>query len=193
MLSAFITQGRGKFEKSMEEAKKAIEIDPDGFPGYGNLALDYFYVDRLDEAGNTLRRASERKLGYPDILFLEYELAFLKTDRAGLEKALATAQGKPGAEDLISGEHAFVLAYSGRLQEARRMLGHAVDLAQKAAQPDRAAQYEAGQPCWKPFPRMRPMRGRDQRRRWRFPGVGMQSTASLLPWLSRGILPGLKH
>src|SRR5260370_37577223 len=103
MLSAFITQGRGKFEKSMEEAKKAIEIDPDGFPGYGNLALDYFYVDRLDEAGNTLRRGSARELGDPDILFLEYELAFLYNHRGGLGKGLATAQGKTGAEDLISG------------------------------------------------------------------------------------------
>jgi tetratricopeptide (TPR) repeat protein len=144
MLSAFITQGTGKYEKSMEEAKKAIALDPDSFPGYLNLAYDYIFLDRLDEAENTLRRAFERKPEVPDILILEYELAFLKADQAGMERELARAKVESGVEDWISDQQAFVLAYSGHLHQARRMSERAAKLAKQAAQRDRAAQYEAG-------------------------------------------------
>jgi serine/threonine protein kinase/tetratricopeptide (TPR) repeat protein len=148
MLSAFITQGTGQYEKSMEEAKKAISLDPDAFPAYGNLTYDYIFLDRLGEAENTLRRAFERQPEIPDIVVLEYEVAFLKADRAGMERIMARDHGKSGVEDVISDYQAFVLAFSGRLQQARRMSERAVDLARQAAQQpaqrDKVAQYLAG-------------------------------------------------
>ena len=48
---------------------------------------------------------------------------------------------KAGREDVISGREALVLAYSGRLQQARRSAACGA-LAQRAAQPERAALYE---------------------------------------------------
>jgi DNA-binding winged helix-turn-helix (wHTH) protein/predicted Zn-dependent protease len=141
---SWIYQGLGKYEKSMEEAQKAIELDADFTPGYVNLAWAYLFLDRPEQAENTLQRASERKLEIPELLVLRYGISFLNGDQAGMERAAAMAPEEAGAEDWISDEEAFVLAYSGRLQQARKMSRRAVDLAKQAAQNERAAAYEAG-------------------------------------------------
>jgi len=73
-----------------------------------------------------------------------YDIAFLKGDEAGMEREAALSQGKPGGGDGISDQTAFVLGYSGHLQQARRMSRRAVDLAQQTAHRERAALYETG-------------------------------------------------
>ena len=75
--------------------------------GIYNLAVNYHYLDRLEEAENTLQRASERKLEIPDFLLQRYDIAFLKGDKAGMEREVALAQGKSGAEDWISDQRGF--------------------------------------------------------------------------------------
>jgi tetratricopeptide (TPR) repeat protein len=132
----------GKYEKVVEESKKAIELDPDFAIPYGNLALGYQTLDRLTEAENTLERASERKIDPPGFLLQRYDLAFLKADQAGMEREAALGKAKSGAEDSISDKEAFVLAYSGHIQKARRMSQRAVDLAQQATQRESAALYQ---------------------------------------------------
>jgi tetratricopeptide (TPR) repeat protein len=139
LLSGFTSQGAGKYEQSIEEAKKAIGLDPDFTPGYLNLAFAYACLDRLTEAESALQRASERKLDIPDTLILRYYIAFLKGDEAGMRREAALAKGKPGAEDWMSHLQALVLARSGHLQQARTMSRRAVELARQAAQPERAA------------------------------------------------------
>ena len=143
-LSGIIYPPFGKYEKGVEEAQKAIERDPDIAVGHLTLAYSYVYLDRLEEAENTLRRASERKLEMPDYFVLRYDIAFLKDDRAEMERQVSLARRKPTAEDWIANHEAFVYAYSGRLDEARRMSRQATDLALQAAQGERAALYEAG-------------------------------------------------
>jgi eukaryotic-like serine/threonine-protein kinase len=142
---SWISQEVGKYEKSIEESQKAIELDPDFTPGYVNLAWAYLFLDHPEEAKNTLQRASERKLEIPELLVLRYYMCFLQDDQAGMKRAAALSQGKPGAEDWVSDEEASVEAYSGRLRNARRMSRRAVDLARQADQQERAAMYEAGQ------------------------------------------------
>src|SRR5207248_1974359 len=82
--------------------------------------------------------------GFPDYFLLRYDLAFLKQDRAGMEAAVALAQGKGDSENWIAQRQSCVLAYSGHLQEARKMSRHAVDLAGQSGQRERAGMYEAG-------------------------------------------------
>jgi hypothetical protein len=55
----------------------------------------------------------------------------------------ALGQRQSGAEDLIADKEAFVLAYAGRLRQARMMSRRATDLAHQAAQRERAALREA--------------------------------------------------
>jgi len=143
-LSGIIYPVSGKYEKAVEESKRAIELDPDFAIGYNILALSYAYLDRLSEAENTLQRASERKLDIPDFLVERYDLAFLRGDKAGIEREAALGQRTSGAEDWISDHEAFVLAYSGHLQQAREMSQHAADLAQQSTRRETAALYETG-------------------------------------------------
>jgi serine/threonine protein kinase/tetratricopeptide (TPR) repeat protein len=144
LLAGIIYPVLGRYEKAVEEGKKAIELDPDFAIAYNVLADSYEALDRLGEAENTLQRASDRKLEIPDILVDRYQIAFLKGDQAGMERVAAQSQGKSGTEDVISSQEALALAYSGHLQQAKIKSQHAVDLAQQSAEGERAALFEIG-------------------------------------------------
>jgi len=151
LLSGQIYPVFGKHEKAVEEAKKAIGLDPDFAFGYVNLATSYQFLGCLEEAEATLKQASDRKLEIPDGIAQGYDLAFVKGDQAEMERVSAVGHGKSGAEASISNKEAFVLAYSGHLQQARTRLQLAVDLAERAGQPERAAKLETGIALWDSF------------------------------------------
>jgi eukaryotic-like serine/threonine-protein kinase len=138
----------GKYENSIEEARKAIELDPELNMAYSNLADVYRNLDRLGESEKVLQEASERKLHLSFLSITRYDLAFLRGDRAAMARALALAQKEPGTDDQISDKQAFVLAYSGQLQEARKASRRAADLARQASQRETAALYETGASVW---------------------------------------------
>ncbi|MFZ0593025.1 MAG: protein kinase, partial [Bryobacteraceae bacterium] len=144
LLSGVLNKVAGQYETAIVEARKAIELDPDFAIGYYNLAVNHVYLDRLEEAEDALRRAAARGLEIDEFLMLEYDIAFLKSDQAGMERQAARARGGSGAENWISNKEAFALAYSGHLQQARNTSRRAVDQAQHAAQRERAGLWEAG-------------------------------------------------
>jgi eukaryotic-like serine/threonine-protein kinase len=143
LLSGDIYVARGKWEESVEEGKIALGIDPDFSIGYANLAMSYMALERLDEAENTLRRASERKLEIPDFFVLRYVIAFLKGDKVGMEREAALARERQGVDDWMSNSEGFALAYFGHLEAARKMSQLAADLARKSERRDTEALYEA--------------------------------------------------
>jgi eukaryotic-like serine/threonine-protein kinase len=59
-----------------------------------------------------------------------------------MDRAAALAREKPVADDWMSNSEGFVLAYSGHLEEARKMSRRAADLAQKAERRDTEALCE---------------------------------------------------
>jgi tetratricopeptide (TPR) repeat protein/predicted Ser/Thr protein kinase len=150
-LSGFIYPVLGRYEKAAEEGRKAIELAPDTYIGYFLLGYNLVYLDRPAEAEDVLRRASERKMEAPFLSLLRFDLAFLKGDSAGMQREVAAAQGKPGAEDWISDRQALALAYSGHLQEARRWSHRASDLARQAGHRERAALFETRAALWEAF------------------------------------------
>jgi eukaryotic-like serine/threonine-protein kinase len=132
----------GKYEESVEGTKTALGIDPDFAIGYANLAISYVSIGRTTEAENTLRRAFERKLEIPDFSVLRYAIAFLKDDKKGMEREAAQSREKPGVDDWMANSEGFVAAYSGQLEEARKMSRRAADLARKAVRRETEALYE---------------------------------------------------
>jgi len=142
LLSGAVYPELGKYEKSLEEAKIATAIDPDFSIGYGILAGSYVALERTSEAEKTLQRASERKLDIPDFYVLRYVIAFLKDDKAGMEREAAQPREKPAVDDWMSNAEGFVAAYSGHLEEARKMSRRAADLARKADRRETEALYE---------------------------------------------------
>ena len=143
LLAGGIYPSIGKREESVEEAKIALGIDPDFSIGYSLLADSYLALERTAEAEKTLQRASERKLDIPDFYVQRYVIAFLKDDKTGMEREAALPREKPGVDDWMSNAEAFVSAYSGHLEEARKMSRRPADLARKAERRDTEALYEA--------------------------------------------------
>jgi tetratricopeptide (TPR) repeat protein/predicted Ser/Thr protein kinase len=150
-LSGFIYPVLGRYEKAAEEGRKAIELAPDTYTGYFLLGYDFVYLDRRAEAEDVLRRASERRMEAPFLSLLRFDLDFLKGDSAGMQREVAAAQGKLGAEDWISDRQAFALAYTGHLQEARRWSRRASELARQAGHRERAALFGTRAALWEAF------------------------------------------
>jgi len=150
-LAGFIYPVLGEYEKAAEEAKKTIELAPDFGVGYALLGYSSVSLDRLGEAENAARRASEQKIDIPLLGLLRYDVAFLKGDNGGMQREVAAARGKSGAEELISDHQAFALAYTGHLQEAGKMLWRARDLEQQAGHREKAALFETRAALWEAF------------------------------------------
>jgi serine/threonine protein kinase/tetratricopeptide (TPR) repeat protein len=150
-LSGFIYPVLGEYEKAAEEAQKTIELAPDFGVGYVHLGYSSIDLDRLGAAEDAARRASERKIEIPMLALLRYDVAFLKGDNGGMQREVAAARGKSGAEELISDHQAFALAYSGHLQEAGKMLRRVSDLAQQAGHREKAALFETRVALWEAF------------------------------------------
>jgi serine/threonine protein kinase/predicted Zn-dependent protease len=143
LLSGAIYPVFGKYEKAIEEARRALGLDSDFVFPYVNLATSYQFLNRFAEAEASYERASQRKLEFPDLLIQRYDLAFLRGDKAEMDRQVALSRGKSGAENSISNHQAFVLAYSGHGKQARNMSRRAVNLAvQSDAQT--AALFETG-------------------------------------------------
>ncbi|HEX6802688.1 MAG TPA: protein kinase [Terriglobales bacterium] len=143
LLSGFCSQGTGKYEQSIEQASKALELDPDFAPGYINVAVSNFYLDHFDEAANALHRAAQRKIEVPELLLARYYIALFNDDERSMQAAAMLAKGNPEAEDWMTHSQALVLARSGRLKQAKSMSQRAIDLASQGGQRERAASYEA--------------------------------------------------
>ena len=114
-LSGYIYPVLGKYEKAIEQAKRAITLDPQ-FPfAYVNLSTAYHILGRLKEAEDTLRLASERKIEVTVLAIERYTVSFLEGDRAAMDRTAAEAKGTP-IEDWMTDQEAFALVYSGHLQ-----------------------------------------------------------------------------
>ena len=84
----------GKYEKGIEAAGKAVELDPGFSIAYSNLAYNNVYLDRLGQAEEILKMASARNLEASDAMVLPYEIAFLKADQAGMEREAEQEKAK---------------------------------------------------------------------------------------------------
>jgi tetratricopeptide (TPR) repeat protein len=101
-LAGMIYPVLARYEAALEEARKMLELEPDFPVSYNLVALGYIPLGRLDEAAQTLELASERKMQMPDLVVGRYQIAFLKTDQAGMGKAVALAAKTPGAVDVVA-------------------------------------------------------------------------------------------
>jgi serine/threonine protein kinase/tetratricopeptide (TPR) repeat protein len=143
-LTGIIYPSLGKYERSVEEGKKTIELNPDFAIAYGTLSLSYQALNRLEEAENTLSLASERKLVLSDTVVQRYGIAFLRGDVAKMEQLGALARESSGSEDSISNYEAFALGYSGQLKRAKAKSRRAADLAHQGGHLERAGLFHTG-------------------------------------------------
>ena len=148
LVAGFGTHGTGKYELCLEEAAKGIALDPSTMFSYVNLVSCNLFLGRIDEAERAWQRAADLHSSTRSVPMFGYHLAFLKGDRAGMDRHLAAARRSPGGEELLSHMDALVLARSGRLESAGRMSRRAVDLAEQAGHREGAALYEGAAAAW---------------------------------------------
>ncbi len=144
MLAGFPSKGAGRYQQAVAAARTATELDPDFTMAFYNLAVNNSYLNRFDEAENALRRATGRGLEIDEFLMLQWDIAFLKSDAAGMANTAAQARERSGAETWIAGKEASALAYAGHLRQARVLSQRAIDQGIQAAEPERAALWLAG-------------------------------------------------
>ena len=147
-LSGFTSPGTGHYDRAVEEGLKAIELDSDFAIGYENVAFAYIYLNRLPEAEALLRKASERKIEVVQFSLLRYFIAFLRNDKAALEREMAQRRVKLEAQGWFEHQEAMTLAYQGRLKEADRLSARAVSLARQGALVGRAAAFQGTRAVW---------------------------------------------
>jgi tetratricopeptide (TPR) repeat protein len=151
LLSGQILGVFGKYEQTIEQARRAIAVDPDVPFSYVNLASAYQRLARPADAEAIFRQAFERKAVFHYTLITRFDFAFVKGDQAGMEQAASAARNNPAAADLLSVKEGFVLAYSGRLSDARKKWQLAADLARKRGAQERAATIEVDEALWEAF------------------------------------------
>ena len=95
LVSGFAMSSTGQCELAIAEADKAIALDPDLTPAYGNKAFNQLCLNRLDDALLTVRRAAERKLESAELLLTQYFVAFLKGTDDELRRTAAVGQEEP--------------------------------------------------------------------------------------------------
>jgi tetratricopeptide (TPR) repeat protein len=149
LLAGFATRSTGKYELSIEAAERSQTLAAEGGsgPSYNSKAHSELYLNRLDAAEATIRRAEERKLAN-DYFLVRYFIAFLRGDSEGMSQQAAIAGASRSTEDLISHLEALRLAGSGRLQDARRTAAIAAAIATQSGRHERAGLFEAATAVW---------------------------------------------
>ena len=140
---SFISACLGNYEKTLEESRDALRLEPNDAVNYVNLGDAYTSLNRLDEAEAVYKQAEERKLESEAMLQYRYQLAFLKDDAGKMAQLASTAMGKPGTEDLLLASQADTEGWNGKLKNARELTRRAMDSAQHNDAKETAAAYQA--------------------------------------------------
>jgi serine/threonine protein kinase/tetratricopeptide (TPR) repeat protein len=147
-LSGFTSPGTGHFDRAVEEGLKAIELDSDFAIGYENVAFAYVHLNRLPEAEALIHKASQRKIEVVQFSLLRYFIAFLRNDRAAIEREITQRRAKLEAQGSFEHQEAMTLAYQGCLKEADRLSARAVSLARQGGLVGRAAMFQGAAAVW---------------------------------------------
>jgi len=151
LLTGFAIQGVGRYEQCLEEAPKAIAIDPNVIFPYLNLVQCNLYLERIDDAERAWQRAATLNSTFQDVPLFGYYLAFLNGDRSGMDRQAALARSRTGGEESISHVEALVLARAGRLDAAATLARRVVDVVAREGRREGVALYEAAPAVWNAF------------------------------------------
>ena len=115
--------GTGHYDRAVEEGLKAIELDPDFSIGYENVALAYIYLNRLPEAEALLHKASERKIEVIQFSLCRYFIAFLRSDKAAMEREMIQRQAKLARSGMVRAPGSSDLGVSGATERSKSVIG----------------------------------------------------------------------
>jgi tetratricopeptide (TPR) repeat protein len=129
----------GQFEKSLENARQAVDLDPAAFNGYYLMASNYVTLNRLDEAKAILNSAIRRNLGGSSFHGFLGRVAWAQRDPAEMAREFALAGTTPEGELGVTMNRANLAAYSGQLKQARDLGASVREQAQRMEMKELAA------------------------------------------------------
>jgi serine/threonine protein kinase/tetratricopeptide (TPR) repeat protein len=141
-VEAAVEEIMGNLEAALEHRREALRINPT-HSNYNALSMDYYDLDRLDEAKSVLDEGVAKYGSAPDTHGYLYVLDFLRNDRAGMAQQVAWSVGKPDYESSFQGWEAGVAWYSGRVGAARKFMRNAIVMALRSGQKEAAAALQA--------------------------------------------------
>jgi DNA-binding winged helix-turn-helix (wHTH) protein/tetratricopeptide (TPR) repeat protein len=110
-----------KYERSAEEFRKAMELDPAKALPYAGLMIDLMALNRFAEARGVYEQAQARKVEAGEVQRIRYLLAFVESDAAMMAKLADSLSKQPGYEGRVLWEESRAAAYFGRLDVAREL------------------------------------------------------------------------
>jgi eukaryotic-like serine/threonine-protein kinase len=137
----YIYGALGQYEKALMEAREAFRLNQAS--GYGNLAISFLQLNRIEETRATVGEAQAKNFDSPPLHFIQYQVGFLQNDAAEMKRQVAWAVDKPGWDGVLLASQANTAAYSGQLGKAREFSRRAVASAERVQEKETAAGYEA--------------------------------------------------
>ena len=121
---------RGEYDKAVQTARETLEVDPKDYFAYDRLAVAFLALNRLDEAKAVMEEAYQKHLAPESMYALMFDLAFLRSDQAGMNKEVQAAKGS-GEEPFILLRKAGAEAWQGKMRQASASYREAEDSANR--------------------------------------------------------------
>ena len=117
----------GQFEKSVEETRAALQLNPQNAVTLSNLVFGLLNLNRYDEAQQVAEQALAQKLDNFNTHASLRALAFIRGDRVAVQQQDDWSKGKP-VESAMLGEQAATLGLAGQLRQAREATRRAIEI-----------------------------------------------------------------
>ncbi len=137
----------GQYEKSVEELREALRLDPNTLRRYSNLAAALMRLNRFEEAKAICEQATAQKLDHANLHDRLYNIAFIYGDTTTLRQQVDWASGQPG-EYVHLNWQAGAAAFAGQLQKAGDFSKRALELAQQRNLQEAAADIVSSNAEW---------------------------------------------
>jgi len=134
--------GLGQYEKALVESRESLRLEPGSAIAYGNVALCYSTLNRMQDAWSTAQEAQTKNLDSAFLRTILYRVAFSQSDAARMAELVSWSAGKPGVEDVFLNLEASRAAYYGKPRDAQEFSRRAVASALQAGKKETAGGYE---------------------------------------------------
>lgn len=109
----------GQFDNALENAKRAVELDPDMLSGYSQVAEAYIGLNRLDEARASANAVFQHKGSTRSFHVLLAVIDWDEGKEADMEHELQLASGVPDADLNVFGFRTALAGSRGQIEKAR--------------------------------------------------------------------------
>jgi serine/threonine protein kinase/tetratricopeptide (TPR) repeat protein len=138
-----VYQNLGQHDKALAKYREAGQVSPPDALTYANIVDANIHLNHFDEANSTAKEAMGKGLVSPDLHLYLYQLAFIRSDAAGMTHEVEWAAGKPAVQSTLLHYAADSAAYSGELAKSRGLFRQAVASGLQAGEKEAAASCEA--------------------------------------------------